>query len=157
MPVSLGIGPVNLADYLDRIQITLKNGTALQVDDFNRWGEPLGAGIQRVLTEDLGAILGSGQLRQFPWRRDEIPDWHLKIDILTLNRSDRVARLRAAWSLSNTHGDATTHRGMASLETPLQDDSYDALVMGYSELIHQLSQQVGRKIRAAQARLGKPG
>ena len=146
-PVSLGVGPVLVADYLDRVQITLKNGSSLELDEFHRWGEPLSAGIARVMVEELSAQLGSGKLVRFPWRADEIPDLRIKLLVLELNRRHNSALLKVAWSLAETRSGEELHRRIEVYRQPLADQDYDTLVTAYSQLLHQLATQISSIIR----------
>jgi hypothetical protein len=138
-PVTLGIGPVLVADYLDRVQITVKNGSTLEFDEFNRWGESLSAGITRVMLEELSAQLGSDMLVRFPWRADEIPELRIKLLVLELNRRHNSALMKVAWSLSETRNGEELYRGIENYQQPLADQSYDNLVAAYSQLLHQLA------------------
>lgn len=150
-PVSLGVGPVLVADYLDRVQITLVNDSVLVLDDFNRWGEPLSAGITRVIMEELSAQLASGKLVRFPWRGDEIPDLRIKMMVLELNRQNKLARMRVAWSLSATRSGDELYRGIPIFEQALADDSYNSLVAAYNQILHQLATHMTSTIKQSSA------
>ena len=150
-PLSLGIGPVLVADYLDRVQITLVKDSSLALDDFNRWGEPLSAGITRVIMEELSAQLASGRLVRFPWRGDEIPDLRIKMMVLELNRQNNLARMRVAWSLSATRSGDELYRGIDSFEQAVVDDSYHSLVVAYNQILHQLATHMTSAIRQSSA------
>lgn len=153
-PVSLGIGPVLVAEYLDRAQIALKNGSSLELDEFHRWGEPLSAGITRVMMEQLSTQLGNGKLVRFPWRADEIPDLRIKMLVLELNRHHNSALMKVAWSLTESRSGEELYRGMENYRQPLADQNYDTLVAAYSQLLHQLSMHMTHIInRAAPAKI----
>ncbi len=144
--VSVGVGPVTVAEYLDRAQITLKQDNTLTVDEFNRWGEPLTAGITRVLMVELASQLDSGNLVQFPWRSDQIPDLRIKMAVLELNRDNDQASLKAGWSITTTRDGEKLQEGVEILRTPIPDNSYAALVAGYSQLLEQLAARIGSAI-----------
>jgi uncharacterized lipoprotein YmbA len=144
--VSVGVGPVTVANYLDRAQITLKQDNTLNVDEFNRWGEPLTAGITRVLMVELATQLDSGNLVQFPWRSDQTPDLRVKLAVLELNRDNHQASLKAGWTITTTQGGEKLQEGVEILRTPIPDDSYAALVAGYSQLLEQLAARIGSAI-----------
>lgn len=146
-PLSLGVGPVLVADYLDRVQITLVKDSTLAVDEFNRWGEPLSAGITRVIMEELSAQLASGKLVRFPWRGDEIPELRIKMMVLELNRQNDLALMRMAWSLSATRSGDELYRGIDSFEQAVTDDSYNSLVAAYNEILHQLATHMTSAIK----------
>lgn len=142
---TLGVGPINIAPWLDRDPITLKEGNALVIDEFSRWGEPLHDGVVRVLTENFNRLLGSGQVVSFPWRADDIPDYRLKLKVVDLNRTGSQAELVAEWSLERT-GAEVLERDQTRLTITAEDQSYDALAAAYSELLGQLSQQLAVRL-----------
>ena len=87
--LALGIGPVMLPASLDRPQIVTRQGAEeLTLVEFDRWAEPLRAGVPRVLADKLTALLGTDRIaifilfpplvgRQFriapPFGKDEAP------------------------------------------------------------------------------------
>ena len=146
-PISLGIGPVLVADYLDRVQITLVKDSVLEVDEFNRWGEPLDAGITRVLMEELSAQLASGKLVRFPWRGDEIPELRIKVMVLELNRQNNVALMKVAWSLSALGSGDELHRGIEIYKQSVADDSHNSLVAAYNQILYQLASHMSSTIK----------
>lgn len=145
--LSLGVGPVKVANYLDRVQIALKTDNALMVDDFNHWAEPLAVGVQRVMMEELAVQLGTVNVVQFPWRADEVPDLRVKILVLELNRIDDKAIIKAAWSLARTDTREKLYQGVETLEQAVHHPGYDALVRAYSSLLHELSISMASVIR----------
>lgn len=61
------IGPFQLADYLDRPQLVTRDGpNGVTVADYERWAEPLDANFQAVVAANVGRLLGSDQVLQFP-------------------------------------------------------------------------------------------
>lgn len=61
------IGPFQLAEYLDRPQIVTRDGAnGVTVADFERWAEPLDANFQAVVTANVGRLLGSDRVLEFP-------------------------------------------------------------------------------------------
>ena len=144
--VLLGVGPITVADYLNRMQITLNNGNALELDPFHHWGEPLNAGITRVLFENLSWALGR-QLVQFPWRSDEIPAVQLRVHVAQLNRQHNHALIHATWTLAGKRHDIATHRERFEAHTPVRDASYEALAAAYSLLLQQLAQHIAEEVR----------
>ena len=147
--LSIGIGPIRVADYLDRPQITLKQDNTLQLSEFQRWGEPLTAGITRVLMEDLATRLDSKSLVQFPWRADQIPDLRVKLMVMELNREQGQAVLKADWVISETANGKKLQEGLEVLRVAVEDESYAALVGGYSELLEQLAGRIATAIHSS--------
>ena len=64
----VGVLPVLLPGHLERPQIVALSGPGeVRIDEFLRWAEPLDAGVQRVMTEDLETLLPSHRVIKAPW------------------------------------------------------------------------------------------
>lgn len=71
---SLGIGPIEIPEYLNRSSLVFSRGSnQLHIASFERWAEPLDDGIQRVLGLNLAAQLGTQNIRPYPWQRLSAP------------------------------------------------------------------------------------
>lgn len=61
------VGPFAFADYLDRPQLVTREGpNGMNVADYERWAEPLDANFQAVVAANVGVLLGSDQVLEFP-------------------------------------------------------------------------------------------
>lgn len=61
------VGPFQLADYLDRPQLVTRDGpNGVRVADYERWAEPLDANFQSVVAANVGRLLASDQVLEFP-------------------------------------------------------------------------------------------
>jgi len=66
--VLLGLGPVRMADYLNRSQLVRRGqGSELKVDDFSRWAEPLAVAFLRVVSTDVDMLMPDVTVVAFPW------------------------------------------------------------------------------------------
>ncbi|HET8711460.1 MAG TPA: PqiC family protein [Spongiibacteraceae bacterium] len=128
---SIGIGPVHVAQFLQRPQVVTHGGSSqLRVETNLRWGEPLEQGIQRVLVQNLAALTGA-ETRNFPWRQNMIPDYALRIDVIDLDKlpnGDSI--LEVNWVLE----DLTTARVMKTQQERISSNS------SYDDLLAQLAQ-----------------
>lgn len=128
---SIGIGPVHVAQFLQRPQIvTHGGGTQLHIDETVRWGEPLEQGIQRVLLQNIAALTGA-ETRNFPWRQNAIPDYALRIDVIDLDKlPNGESILDVNWlleDLKNAHVIKTQQERISSNQ-------------GYDDLLVRLAQ-----------------
>lgn len=149
---SIGIGPVQVADYLSRPQIVSTHGSnRLSLAEFDRWGESLDSGITRVLVENMALLTGSKRVVSYPWRSDEQPDVAVRIQILALDqRANNQAFLKARWVVVNNLNKQRIDTGISEFVVDTSDDP-SALVGAYSELLLQLSQKLGAVISAAKS------
>src|SRR5262245_20030397 len=97
---TLGVGPIHVAEYLDRPAITVRveptEGERISVD---RWAEPLDSMVARVIAEDLHARFEGGQLVAFPWYPNDAPHVQVRMWLNRLERSGDRARVAATWEL----------------------------------------------------------
>ena len=64
----LGVGPVELPEYLDRPQIVTRMANSeLRLADDRRWTESLRGNFTRVLSDGLSTALGTTDVHTFPW------------------------------------------------------------------------------------------
>lgn len=64
----LGLGPIRMPDYLDRSQlVTRGSGAELNVDEFNRWAEPLTPAFHRIVSTDVDNAVDGLVVVTFPW------------------------------------------------------------------------------------------
>jgi uncharacterized lipoprotein YmbA len=61
------VGPFQLAEYLARPQIVAQaDANRMTINDFDRWAEPLDANFQSVVAANVGRLLGSDRVLEFP-------------------------------------------------------------------------------------------
>jgi len=72
---AVGVGPVNIAPYLDRPQIVTRAGShRVLMSEFNRWSEPLKNSISRVISVSLSNQLQTTRVYLIP-RRNNLSLW----------------------------------------------------------------------------------
>ena len=77
----LGLGPVNLPDYIDRAEMVEVVGEyEVRFSDIDRWIEPLEGHLQRVLAQNLQLRLQPNALLTYPWFDTERVDLQVEIE-----------------------------------------------------------------------------
>ena len=80
--LAVGVGPVELPEYLDIPQIVTRTGqNELNLADFDKWGEPLKDNANQVLAENLAVLLPSKQVHTYPWKRSSALDYQVVVKI----------------------------------------------------------------------------
>ena len=79
---TIGIGPVTLPRYLERINIVTRGNTEMEVSEYDRWAEPLNASVPRLLAGDLSAMLDTERIVMFPWAVETTIDRQIVVDVL---------------------------------------------------------------------------
>ena len=65
---SVGIGPIVLPKYTDRINVVTSGGPQRMVlTEQNLWAEPLSDNVTRVVAENLAAALRTDRVHLQPW------------------------------------------------------------------------------------------
>ncbi len=145
--LALGIGPVAIPEMLNRPQIVTRAGDhRLLMADFHRWGGDLQDNIKRLLAEQVGARLQTGDLAIYPWPRNRRLDYQLRVDVLSLQgRLGGEALLQGTWFLSRDDEDLLA-RPFRLVET-VRGDGYADLVAAYSNLFGRLAGDMAASIR----------
>lgn len=100
--VTIGIGTIEFSEYLKRPEIvSFKGSNELNVDQFNRWAEPLEKNFERVLIENLSRLIPTDRINIFPWQEEEPNSFQIIILVNEFGmRSDSSVVLDARWSVS---------------------------------------------------------
>ena len=146
--VAVGVGPVDLPDYLDRPQIVTRNGqNELNMAEFDRWGETLKDNTKQVLAENLAILLPSKKVHTFPWKRSTTLGYQVVVKITRFDHTeggDTVLHTR--WSLSS--GDGNTE--FLTRETRYTDrpdgKSYADTVAAMNRVLAKFSKDVANAI-----------
>lgn len=135
----IGIGPIEVADYLQRLHIVYQSDDgSLVMAENDYWAEPLDKGIARVLALNLTGRDTSRSFVNFPWRRDSKPHYSLRLQIHSLNRTDNQAHINATWELvDNRTGTKLQRRHF--IRTTAVNTGAKALAHAYSKLFADLA------------------
>ncbi len=147
----IGVGPVDLADYLDRNQIVRRDTEVrLQLDEFNRWAGDHGKNITTVLAENLARLLGSDGVLPYPWASSLDLDYQVIVDInrFDAGRDNRVT-LDAQWQLFAKQPSKLLKIQRSHIETHATDGSQEALVNAQSQALVELGKLIAAAVQAA--------
>jgi len=149
--VAVGVGPVLIPGYLDRVQIVTRDANdSVSVAMYDRWAEPLESGIAQVLADNLGAQIGSERIAVFPWRGGvaRVLDYQVAVVILRFDGwPGRQASLDVRWRLVGKDGQEIALK-RSTLSEPITEPSYQALVQGMNRLLFSLAREIASEIRS---------
>ncbi len=145
----IGIGPVRLAEYLDRPQIvTRQSANRLQLADSHRWAEPLGENIPRVVGENLSVLLGTERILLYPWPSSRTADYQLLVEVLHFeNESDGVARLVALWSVKGKDGGIVLPERRSSYLVPASSRDQEGRVGALNEALGRFCREIAQEFK----------
>lgn len=145
----IGVGPVNIAEYIDRSNLVVAEGpNQLGIAEDHRWAGDLSSSIARVVATNLGRRLGTGNTHAYPWSGDDQLRWQVILDIRQFHgREDGRAVIEAGWRVHALPGRNVIATGTFVDEEPLESDGYAPLVAAESRLISRLSSAIAARLR----------
>ena len=150
--IAIGVGPVNLASYLDRSQIVTRAAAhTLELSEFNVWAEPLTASISRVIAVNLSNMLQTTRVFLLPRRDTAIPlAYSVTLDIPRFDgRLGGEALLVARWTLYDPEEKALVTRVSIIAESS-GGGAYESLISAQNRALKKLSKEIADAVKAAQ-------
>jgi hypothetical protein len=144
---AVGVGPVELPEYLDRPQIVTRSGqNELNLAEFDRWGESLKDNAAEVLAENLAILLPSKKISVYPWKRATQINYQVAAKITRFDRAENGETvLRVRWTLLDGSGTELLSRESRYAESAAGAD-YGATVAAMNRALAQFSREVANVI-----------
>jgi uncharacterized lipoprotein YmbA len=147
--VAIGIGSIEIPDYLDRSQmVTLKSHSELKIDEFNRWAGSLKENISLVLAENLSLLLSTDRVFVHPWIPADAVNYWIHVEIIRLDAipGDTVT-MKALWTISGDHGKKELITRTSEFTEKLNENSYGMMAAAMSRTFEKLSQEIAPEIK----------
>lgn len=142
----IGVGPVEVAEYLNRLQIVWQSGQGELVMSGNHyWAESLEKGITRTLTLNLTAADSSRSLVAFPWRADARPRYSLRLNVQSLDKVGSQAVIDAVWQLMDNDTGSVLNRQRFIRSAPA-GQGVSGLTQAYSALLGELARDMEKAL-----------
>lgn len=148
---TVGVGPVTVPEYLDRLQLVAREDAgSLVVSDTQRWAEPLREGLARVLAESLAASLAGERVARFPWPRAQAPELRVPVEVLRFEPGpDAAVHLEARWWVARGDGGPVLPPRVSRIAVPCTGDIADR-VRAHGEAAARLAGEIAAALPAAQ-------
>lgn len=147
--MGIGVGPVALAEYLDRSNLVIQESqNQLSVSENHRWAGDLSESIARVSAANLGRQMKSGNVRTYPWQSDAEIRYQVTLDIRQMHSTaDGYAVIEAGWRVYSL-----PDRNLKASKTfvdrePLKSDGFDSMVAAQSLLMSRMAQDISSSLR----------
>jgi len=149
--LSICVGPVLMAEYIDRKQMcTRDGGNEVLYSEFHRWAEPLDAAFSRVLVENLSLLLGTSRIDVFPWKSPAPADYQVRIMLLKFNgEPGGSAEVKVRWSLEAAGRKEPVFDRMTSIVEPVESGKYEDLVKAQNKALDKISREIAGVIQQA--------
>ena len=148
--LSIGVGPVEIPEILDRPQIVTRSGpNKLNVDEFHRWAGRMNESLAGVLAQNISLLLATEQVAVYPWQTDFKPHYRIALKIRYFEGQwGKDVILEAIWSVSGQQSQQTHIKRKSVINEPLSPEpDYAALVAAHSRAIAQLSREIVKEIQ----------
>ncbi len=144
----VGIGPVNIPEYLNRPQIVLRSGgNEISFQDFHLWGEPLKDSFARVLAKNLIHLLETDRVLIFPWFGSARPEFLVTVDVFRFDGGlGGEVYLDAVWTLYRHHEKVWLDSNRMVLKETCAGGNYEALVDAHNLLLLRLSKNIAEAL-----------
>ena len=148
--VAIGVGPVKVAEYLDRPQVVTRAADhKLDLSELNRWAEPLKVSIPRVIGINLSNMLTTNRIFLLPRRDRVIPlDFKVVIDIARFDgKLGGNAMLTARWTLYGKE-DRVILTKVTIVNEPTGGNDYEHLIAAENRALQALSREIANALES---------
>lgn len=148
--IAIGVGPINLPQYLDRPQIVTRGaGNSVKLSEANQWAEPLKASISRVLMVNLGRRLKTNRVYAVPQRRRTPLDFQVTVDFGRFDGwPDREVVLATRWGLFGKDAKELLYTGVSVIREPTTTPGYDGFIGAQIRALERLSGEIADALQA---------
>ncbi|MEK6232084.1 MAG: PqiC family protein [Luteolibacter sp.] len=147
--IGIGVGPVTLAEYVDRQNLVIQSGpNKLELAESHLWAGDLDNSVERVVATNMGRRLGTGNVRTYPWQRDSEIDYQVVIDIREfLAGSDGYAHIEASWRIYSLPGSRLIGSKTFIAKEAIETEDFEAVVAAQSRLLGKLAGDIAASIK----------
>ena len=142
----VGVGPVELPEYLSRPQVLVQAGSSRVIaDKQHRWAGPLEKNFTDVLASNLAYRLGSADVVTYPWDAPRSVDRQVVVSVTRYIASESGVHLEGRWRVLDRNG-RQLKSGTVVLEEPADNRDYDAIVSAMSRLAGRFSDRIAAQL-----------
>jgi uncharacterized lipoprotein YmbA len=143
------VGPVTVAEYLDRSNLIFQTGgQRLEVADGHHWAGDLRKSIASVMASNLGREMRTGNVRTYPWDRDGELSYQVVIEVRQFHgTADGMAILEASWRVYALPGSKLLISRSTTVTETLSQDGFEALAAAESRLLMRLASEIAAALR----------
>ncbi len=146
--IVVGIILQTFPEALDRPQIVTRDGTnRLELAEFHRWSGSLQKELMGVLAENLSKIIGTEQVAAAPWADHFKPTIRVFLDIVQFDgHPGKDVTIKARYAFTGPDGKINLSTRGATINEPVTEDGYEALIAAKSRAMGTLSLAIAREI-----------
>jgi uncharacterized lipoprotein YmbA len=143
-PPAIGLGPISLPGYLDHNEIVTRVGpNQLALSPADRWAEPVDQNFKNVLARNLGQLIGTNQIVQFPWYSNVNLDYKIELNVSRFDADQSgLVTLNAKWIILEPRTGRILLVRESALTQQASGTSTAAEVAALSQSLGSLSQAI---------------
>lgn len=152
-PMTILVGPVKLASYLDQPRMVRRYG-ATRIDSIpgHQWAGDLGEMISNKLVAELADLLHPSPVHGYPNTTILSRGRRVSIEILRFEGTDdRNAIIEARWTLFDLVDKSIIKTQASLFQVPLTDDSSEALATSLSQGLTRLGQEIAESVMSGKS------
>jgi uncharacterized lipoprotein YmbA len=148
-PLTILVGPVKLASYLDQPRIVRRYGAnRVETVASRQWAGNLREMISNKLVLELGTLCSPAPVFSFPAATILQQGKRVTVDILRFEGTDdQNAVIEARWTLVNMEDKSILKTRTSLFQISCADPGYETLASALSQGLHQLAQEIAQSIR----------
>lgn len=142
--LSVGIGPIRLADYLKQSHLVTRAGdNQLKAADFDRWAGTFEDNFVQVMVENMSALLGTDRIFVYPFQSVTPVDYQIVLNVVRFDGElGKSASLVARWSILRGADKTPLVIKRSSIDEPADGSDYAALVAAQSRAVARLCREM---------------
>lgn len=146
----IGVGPIKFPKYLNRSPIVRFSGeNKVEVDEFNRWAEPLEQNFSHVMRINLTRLVASSYALEYPWKRMMKVQYQVILEVHQFGaQADNNVKLYAHWAILNLSKNKKIEIVRKfKYSQKLDTVNYQTIVAEQSRALGKLSQDIAKEMQ----------
>jgi len=146
--ILIGIGPVNIPDYLERPQILSRTSqNELYIDEFNRWAGSLENDIARVLSGNLSTLLSEEHVSVLTSMPAAAVEYRIMLNVTRFDiMPDNTFLLKTQWRILGKDEKKLLMRE-SYLSEQIDGKDYGTRVATMSRVVEMLSRDIAEAVK----------
>jgi uncharacterized protein len=147
VPCTVTVDPVSVPAVVDQPQLTVQVApNRVELNEFDRWAEPLSDDIASVIAGDLAVLLGTPQVATVPLANFD-PAYRVTIAIQRFESvPGKSVLVEALWVVHRSAGGAS-QSGHTVASEPVSGKGFEALAAAHSRALAKVSGDIAAAIR----------
>ena len=156
--VGIGVGPVELPQYLDRPHVvTRSSDNKLELAEFDQWGGNLEDNFGHVLAENLSFELSTDRVSVYPWKASALIEYQVTVQVTAFEvDGEGDCQLDVRWSIVDQEARQVLVMARSSYREKVGPEGggpegitgYEAVAAAMSRNVADLGRDIAAKIKS---------